>query len=63
MRSRGKVDKGEPSSTIVDAEDRGRFATGQARYVVEHALLKKSGKDKGKNVRIKSDELIGRRSK
>lgn len=60
-RSRGPYDTGEPSSPIADAKDRSRFATGQARYMVEHEILKKQGRDKGRNVRIKPEDLLGRR--
>jgi hypothetical protein len=50
-----------PSSTIADAQSRGRFATGPARLRVEWALLKKAGRDKPRNVRIRPEDMIGRR--
>jgi hypothetical protein len=53
VKTRADHVSGDPISPLADAEQRSRFATGQARYRKEWSLTK----EKTRNVRIKPGEL------
>ena len=55
--------QGEPSHPMRDIKARCPYATGKARRVIEHDLLREAGHDRPRNVRIRPEDLRGSRSR